>query len=90
MIGSSGSREPFVPYRTMFKLPALRKATGLQAISPSPLSIRSSVLCVECGAAFPLSDLLSGELEENQCPLCKTTAEEYWAGIPSRPLPEHT
>lgn len=89
MLGISGSREPFVPYRTMFKLPVLCKAAGLGALVPSPLPIRNSVLCVECGEDFPLRDLLGGELEEDNCPCCKTTADEYWADIPSHPVPEY-
>lgn len=78
-----------LPYQTMFKLPALRKVHGPRAIIPSPLPIRDTVFCVKCDKAFPLPDLLKGELEESQCPSCKTTAEEFWRDKPSRPLPEY-
>jgi hypothetical protein len=77
------------PYRTMFKLPALRKVHGFKSIVPFPLPIRDSVFCVKCDTAFPLSDLLGRELEESQCPSCKTTAEEFWKDKPSLPIPEY-
>lgn len=72
----------FLPYRTMFKLPVLQWFTRL-------FPLRLHAICVRCECAVPLADLLGGELEEDQCPHCKTTAKEYWANIPSRPVPEY-
>ena len=88
MIGISGSRGPFVPYRTMFKLPVLGQTRGWKAL-PSSAPVRAHVLCVKCGKAFLLTDLLDSELEEDACPHCTTTADEYWDGTPSRPVPEY-
>lgn len=54
---------PFVPYATMFKVSGPDSGT---------------VECVSCHAVFPLEDLMDGELEEDECPVCDTSAEEYW------------
>ncbi len=64
---------PFVPLATMFKL-----------VDPDS----SAVECVKCGTMFPLSDLLSGELEEDECPRCLTTSGMYWTGKPHRKVDE--
>lgn len=61
--------EPFLPFPTMFKL-------------SHPDS--STVECVACGAMFPLEDLLSGELEEDECPHCMENKSTYWARRPHR------
>ena len=60
---------PFVPVATMFKL-------------TEPDS--STVECVACGFMFPLSDLLSCELEQHECPKCLTTAGMFYGGKPHR------
>ncbi len=65
---------PFVPLATMFKL-------------GEPDS--STVECVKCKAMFPLSDILSGELEEDECPRCMTTVGMYWTGKPHRKVEEN-
>ncbi len=64
--------EPFVPYATMFKLSEADSGT---------------VECVACNAMFPLSDLLSGELEENHCPECRNYADSYWRRFRHRVVP---
>lgn len=62
----------FRPWATMFKLDRVDGKT---------------VECESCHAMFPLSDLLCGELEENQCPRCGVTADEYWRGRVCRVVP---
>lgn len=64
---------PFLPYATMFKL-------------DEPDS--STVECVACQAQFPLSDLLGGELEENNCPKCRNYADSYWRRFRHRAVPK--
>lgn len=56
---------PFHPYDTMFKLSG-----------PDSLTVE----CIACRAMYPLQDLLEGELNEEDCPSCHTTASMYWAG----------
>lgn len=58
--------EPFVPFATIFKL-------GLPGETP-----RKTVQCLGCQAPYLLSDLLEGELNDDQCPACKTWARAYW------------
>jgi hypothetical protein len=64
--------EPFVPWATMFKLD---RPDG------------NVVECVACRAMFLRSDLMDGELEENHCPRCNTSASEHWRGRPHRIVP---
>ncbi len=64
--------DAFKPFATMFK----------------SWNVDSQVVeCVSCRKMYPLSDLLAGELNEEDCPLCLMTASEYWADKPHRPLP---
>lgn len=64
-------RTKFLPYATMFKL------SGVDS---------STVECVQCNAMYPLSDILIGELNEEDCPRCNTTAGMYWADKPHQEL----
>lgn len=64
--------ERFIPYATMFKL----------------LAVDSRVVeCVACGSLFPASDIIEGELEEDQCPHCKVWAMQWWMDRDHRPAP---
>ncbi len=73
---SNKNRSPllplFKPYATMFKSSHIDSTT---------------VECVACQAMYPLSDLLSGELNEEDCPQCNTMASMYWFDKPHQPLP---
>ena len=62
----------------MFKLPLVSE----DQLEHGDTLNKPMVICVWCNAKFPLSDLLEGELEEEICPRCKTTAAEYWAHRP--------
>ena len=63
---------PFKPYATMFK----------------SSHVDSTVVeCVSCKTMYPLSDLLDGELNEEDCPHCEVTAAEHYADRPHQPLP---
>lgn len=66
---------PFLPYATMFKLFEIDS---------------SAVECVACNAMFPLSDLLSGELEEDKCPKCHNHAAQYWRRFRHRVVPKES
>lgn len=70
--------DEFVEYGTLFKLE-----------HPSETTVCTLVYCLNCGAPFPLSDLMEGELEENVCPSCKMTAAEYFQGKPHRRVPRN-
>jgi hypothetical protein len=70
-----GVREPFVPYKTMFKLDHSKVRT---------IAKETLIFCVNCRSSFPLQDLLNSELEEDQCPECKVWAPQYWADKPCR------
>jgi hypothetical protein len=67
----------FHPYVTMFKL----------HIKGRTVFKETTVSCVNCNANFPLQDLLTNELEEDQCPKCEVWARQYWADKPSRSVP---
>jgi hypothetical protein len=67
--------EKFVPYATMFKL------------EPPGEAARSVVRCLTCQAPYPLQDVLADELYVDQCPTCKTWAEDYWREKPHRKAP---
>lgn len=71
-------QEAFVPYCTIFKL------EGESATVPG----KRPVVCQNCGAAFVLEELLTGELREEQCPACEMTGWEYYAGKPHREVPD--
>jgi DNA-directed RNA polymerase subunit RPC12/RpoP len=58
--------EPFVPFATIFKL------------DPPGESPRNTVRCLSCGEQYPLTDLLEGELNDDQCPECGRWALDYW------------
>lgn len=64
-------RQKFLPYATMFKLSEVDSST---------------VECVQCMAMYPLSDILTGELNEEDCPRCNTTAGMYWTDKPHQKL----
>lgn len=66
----SSNPDRFIAYGTMFKL-------------EGPDS--TLVECVQCGDLYPLKDLLEGELREDCCPNCGTTAERYWSNTEHRP-----
>lgn len=68
--------EKFIPYATMFKI-AASDVNGCHKV----------VECVNCRGLFPLSDLLSGELEENHCPACGVSGVEYWRDKPHQVVP---
>lgn len=63
--------QQFWPYATMFKLSGVDSGT---------------VECISCQAMYSLADLLAGELNEEDCPQCKTTASMYWADKPHQNL----
>jgi len=63
---------PFIPYATIFKL------------APPGEKKRTTVFCISCGAEYPLHDLLTDELNTDQCPTCKTWALAYWKDKPHR------
>ena len=68
--------EPFIPYATIFKL------------EPPGEAARKTVRCLECHAPYLLSDLLEGELNNDQCPTCKTWALQYFKSKPHRKVPQ--
>ena len=67
--------ENWTEYATMFKLP----------LPDYPK--RNTVECINCQTPFSLQDLFDGELEENHCPACDTSAEEFWEGKKHRKVP---
>lgn len=80
------TKPPFTPYNTMFKLPVQGVDEGWTD-DPEFCGKRDTVLCVSCASSFPLTDLLEAELEENECPTCKVTSDQYWKGRLHRRVP---
>ena len=74
----------FIPYGTLFKLPARRSTNVAPGAGDEPdwafVPVAKTVECLQCGQPFPIRDLLSGELnEEGPCPACNHNAMSYWA-----------
>lgn len=67
------SQPTFVPYDTMWKLSLTPFKDELVN-----KSVTRQVQCVNCGTRFPLGDLLEGELNEENCHVCKTTCWEFY------------
>ena len=85
----------FSPYSTMFKLSdvpssILRKSeySFAKEVFPYIVSmVPRTVVCVNCSSSYPLKDLLSGDLEEDQCPSCKMWSPQYWKDKPHQEVP---
>lgn len=67
-------KDPFVEYATIFK------------IEPNE-AVEDYVYCVECLAMYPLADLLTGVVREDECPTCHTWAMDYYKNKPHRRVP---
>ncbi len=65
----------FTRYATMFKL----EPVG---------SMPPEVACVNCSRLYPLSDLMAGEINEEDCGACGMTARVFYRGVPHRRVPE--
>jgi len=70
--------DKFTPYATLFKLEPYPDGTGKGA---------ELVACLACNELFLLTELLSGELEEDHCPHCGIAAGEFWKGKPHLEVP---
>jgi len=71
------SENKFLPFATMFKLEEPGKSLAPRCVA-----------CVSCGAMYPLSDLLGGELNEDECPHCKVRATDFYCHQPHQRI-EH-
>lgn len=71
--------EPFLPFKTMFKL-----------CPPRPGAARQ-LECVSCGMELEWRIYtIAPEKFDNECPACGVKADHYWCGSPSREIPDAT